>query len=303
MQICEVNFDKDSLSFDPIVYKLDFPSDITFVITDLDIDCPYYTWKTRMDKNNSVWIAPLHGSLASIAKTNKNFPGFRFKVFIDNRLVQSVEFPIHHHTKKKNIKYITNDFDIVGPSYLDFFYGTLCKNIDTSGTVIDAGANVGFFTLYALQNGANKIYSVEADVYPFTYLEKNFSSNPNVTLINKALTTDCLGTEFFYTDNSVGSSVNKVNGCVVSGRIESINLDTILSIESHINLIKLDIEGSEYDVLETLSDKQFEKVSQWFIEFHNKSQPLVNRLISIGYDVEHRNSDENSTVGFIYARK
>lgn len=304
MHICDVSFDKDRLLFDEIVYRLDTPSDITFVISDLVIDCPYYTWDTRMQPNDSVWISPLHPSLMSIVKSTDKFFGFKFKIFMNRRLVQSIDVPCNSGNAEKKINFVTNDFDIVGPSYLDFFYGTLCKNMDTSGVVIDAGANVGFFTLYALQNGASKVYSIEADVYPFSYLEKNFSNNPNVTLINKALTTDCLGTNFFYTDNSVGSSVNKAEvGCVVGGKIDSINLDTLLAVEKHINLIKLDVEGSEYGVLESLSNTQFNQVNQWFIEFHNKPHRLVKRLNDAGFHTEYRNSDENSTVGFIYARK
>lgn len=301
MKVCDISFDKNRFVFD-VVYFAKNTTNITFVITDLNIDCPYYTWDTTLTHNSSIWISPLHPSLISVAKSNTNFPGFRCKVYVGKRLVQVEEFPfgkIHNQIPT----FVTNDFDIVGPSYLDFFYGTLCDNMDFTGTVIDAGANVGFYTLYALQNGANRVYSIEPDVYPFSYLQKNFSNNQKVTLINKALTSDCLGTDFFYYDSSVASSAINEAEPLVRGNVESISLDTILTIEPYVNLVKLDIEGSEFEVLERLNDRQFEKVNQWFIEFHKKSSSIVTRLNNLGYKTEYRNSDITSDVGFIYATR
>ena len=301
MKVCDISFDKNRFVFD-IVYTAKNTTDITFVITDLDIDCPYYTWDTTLAHNSSIWISPLHPSLISVARSNETFPGFRCKAYVGRRLVQVDEFPFTKNHNQTPV-FVTNDFDIVGPSYLDFFYGTLCDNMDFTGTVIDAGANVGFFTLYALQNNADKIYSIEPDVYPFTYLQKNFSTNPKVSVINKALTSDCLGTSFFYYDSSVASSAVSETEPLVRGEVESLSLDTLLAIESHINLIKLDIEGSEFEVLERLNDRQFDKVNQWFIEFHKKSDSIVKRLRDRGYKTEYRNSDSTSDVGFIYATR
>jgi hypothetical protein len=74
-----------------------------------------------------------------------------------------------------------------------------------------------------------------------------------------------------------------------------------LAIEPHLNLVKLDIEGSEYSVFDSFTPSHFDKVSQWFIEFHNKPTPLVDRLQKEGYQVEYRNCTPDSIVGFIYA--
>jgi FkbM family methyltransferase len=298
MNVCDISFDKERFVFD-VVYRLRAPLELTFVITDAALGCPYYTWDVTLAQNNSVWISPLHPSMIEVAKTSKTFSGFVCKVFHGKRLLQSVTVPLIKNIKP--IQFSTSDFDMVGASYLDFFHGSLCHGIDMSGSVIDAGANVGFFTLLALTKGAHKVYSIEPDVYPFSYLQNNFQTDNRVTLINKALTDNCDGVNFSYSAASVASSAVNPAADSITGYVESLNLDVILAIESHLNLVKLDIEGSEYSVFDSLTSSHFEKVSQWFIEFHNKSTPLVDRLQTEGYQVEYRNCTPDSIVGFLYA--
>jgi FkbM family methyltransferase len=298
MKVCDISFDKERFVFD-VVYKHSTSMELTFVITDVAVGCPYYTWDVTLAQNDSVWISPLHPSLIEVAKTSKTFSGFVCKVFHGKRLLQSVTVPFVKNVQP--IQFSTSDFDMVGASYLDFFHGSLCHGIDMSGSVVDAGANVGFFTLLVLTKGAHKVYSIEPDVYPFSYLQKNFRIDNRVTLINKALTDTCDGVSFSYSEASVASSATNPTSDSIAGYVESLNLDSILAIESHLNLIKLDIEGSEYSVFDSLTSSHFDKVSQWFIEFHNKPTSLVDRLQREGYQVEYRNCTPDSVVGFLYA--
>ena len=113
------------------------------------------------------------------------------------------------------------------------------------------------------------------------------------------------GTKFYY---SIGNSVaNTTKENLLTDYVEdyvpTVTLNSILKIEDNINLVKLDIEGSEFEVFNNLSAIDFEKINQFFIEFHDISTPLKNRLMDNGFAVEYRNSDENMTTGFIYAYK
>lgn len=302
MKLCDITFNKETLVLD-IVFRHTHNLEVTFVITDLDVDCPYYVWeKLQLSQNNSVWISPLPGNLISVAKNSNNFSGFRCKIYVEKRLVQTEDFPYNNTISNKSI-FLTNEFDIVGHSYLDFFHGDLCDNIDFSGTVIDAGANVGFFTLLSLQRGATRVYSIEPDASPFFYLKQNFKNEKSVTLINKALT-DYNGTiDFFYMEGSVASSAIRNTGYYVNDTVECINLQNIINIENNINLVKLDIEGSEFAVLENLKKEHFDKIKQFFIEFHAESSTIKNILLENGYNVEYRHCMGTERVGFIYAYK
>jgi FkbM family methyltransferase len=234
-----------------------------------------------------------------------NFSGFVVKIYNkDMRLIQVEKLVVNKNAKRFATTFDSGQFDATGPSYADFFFGSLCKDIDVSGTVVDAGANVGFFTLYAKYNGAKKIYSIDPDPLPFFYLEKNFEQDPSITLLNKGMNISDDGMDINLSlGASVGTSEFLVTENSMKIHIPTISIDSILKIEDNINLLKLDIEGTEFKVIENLNEKHFSKINQFFIEFHFDPKPIAKKLIENGYKVEYRDSDENSNVGFIYASK
>lgn len=302
VRVCNATLDRNDL----VVYLHYIHKEtlnLTFVITDLEMDCPYYSWTQDMYPDATIWIASLNLPLRSIALSSKTFSGLRCKIYHNGRLLQVEELPYNKNRPTRH-SFITGEFDLIGPSYLDFFHSNLCEGIDTTGVVIDAGANVGFFSLYALENGAQRIYSIEPDDAPFYYLNKNFENNNRVTTINKALTSNCDGMELFHVlDTSVASSATKITDNSIVGFVESINLSSILSVEKNINLVKLDIEGSEFEVLETLTDIEFSKINQFFIEFHSSPKTLVEILETHGFRVQFIRSSMEDSMGFIYGDK
>jgi len=301
MKLCNITFNKEKLILD-ILYTAPEPKDLTFVITDLNMDCPYYIWDVNLSNGSAVWISPLPGSLISVVKSGNSFSGFRCKVYHNRKLIQYEEFPYSTYVRNTTTPFISTEFDVVGHSYLDFFHSDLCEGIDFTGTVVDAGANVGFFTLLALQNKANRIYSIEPDDSAFFCLERNFETNPSVILIQKALTNVCGTTEFFYTESNVANSEIRPASPHMTGIVDTINLQTIFNIERYINLIKLDIEGGEFKVLGGVSIEEYNRVNQFFIEFHGIPTPIEHRLTEVGFSVEYRRSSRDNTAGFIYAK-
>ena len=306
MKLLNISFDKKScLIF--VNSNIQDTIEGTIVVTDLYLDCVYYTWDILLTADFNGWCVPFTEKLKNVVVNNKNFAGFNVKFYDSKkRLLQHEKLYLNKVDPKVNTPFYSPPHDITGPSYIDFFYGNLCKGIDTSGVVIDAGANVGFFTLYAKDRGAKRVYSIEPDPMPFFYLDKNFGKDSSVILINKAMNhiSDSISFDISL-DGSVGStsSVHSKMENKYSITVESITVEDILSVESEVNLLKLDIEGSEFDVINNMSDDHFKKINQMFIEFHYNPKPIADKLESVGYKVEYRHSDENSTVGFIYANK
>lgn len=300
MKVCNVTFNKEKLILD-IVYTFPTPMDITFVITDLAMDCPYYTWDVSLSQGDSWWISPLPENLKLAALNSPTFSGFRCKIYHNRQLIQFEDFVYNSRESSNNI-FLTNEFDVTGHSYLDFFHSDLCKGMDFRGTVIDAGANVGFFTLLALQNGADRVYSIEPDRGVFFYLQRNFISNPRVHLVDKAMSAVNGQTDFFYIGSSVANTAVRPNQPCAMDVVPTINLETFLQIESRINLVKLDIEGSEFEVIDALSNDMYSKINQFFIEFHKVPHSIEQKLRETGFSVEYRHSSPVDSTGFIYAK-
>jgi FkbM family methyltransferase len=302
MKICDVTLNKEKLILD-VACIATVPLDVTFVISDLKLDCTYYIWDVNLSPSSSVWISPLPNNLIAAVKNSDTFTGFRCKIYHNKKLIQCDELPYNGPVNMDTVPFISTEFDVVGHSYLDFFHSDLCNDIDLTGTVVDAGANVGFFTLLALQNGASKVYSIEPDVSAFFCLQKNFRRNPSVVLIQKALSAVKGTTEFYYAESNVANSMIKPTTVYMSDVVNTIDLQTIFDIESYINLIKLDIEGSEFEVIQTLPRELYDRVNQFFIEFHGSPTPIERHLKDIGYLVEYRHSSPTDTAGFIYAKR
>ena len=68
---------------------------------------------------------------------------------------------------------------------------------------------------------------------------------------------------------------------------------------THIDILKLDIEGSEYDVIEDWISRQWFPMTQLLIEFHQRffeddkrHQKVLNGLLSSGFEIIRNKNDQ-----------
>ncbi len=189
-----------------------------------------------------------------------------------------------------------------------FFDNFLRKEI----TVVDLGTCQGEFidemdTLFNIK----KSILVEANPTNFKKIKKS----PNRVLYNKAI--DSVNGSFikFYEDPGSpynGSKhFNYFNG--IEHQIETITLETLCEENNieFIDILKIDIEGAEYDVLENLPDSFFSKIGQITVEFHDfvdpklkpKTQEIINKMVSLGFNyiskpINYMHNSENYDVLF-----
>jgi FkbM family methyltransferase len=157
--------------------------------------------------------------------------------------------------------------------------------------VVDLGANKGSFTRQVLHR-AGEIHSVEPDPLVFRTLEQSFASEPRVKLYNAAIGAEDGEISFYRqvefderdpTRYSVSSSVFPAHRGVDGAhpiRVPQIGIVGFLrKIGKHVDLMKIDIEGAEVPVLETLFDTALLKsISVILVETHEHSLPeLVDR--------------------------
>lgn len=159
--------------------------------------------------------------------------------------------------------------------YLDFL-----KQIDKrkNYNILDLGANAGLFYLY--MNESNIKISSYIGVEPIDSNLKSlyFNSYPySSQVINKAVWKHSKGVKFSSSEisnaNSVSSSGDiKVPSITIKELIETMN-------NSYPSILKMDIEGAEYEVIEEDKDL-FNYFEYLVIEFHNvKKQEDLEKFV------------------------
>ena len=146
--------------------------------------------------------------------------------------------------------------------------------------IIDAGANVGFTTIYFANKFPNaRIVAIEPEESNFKLLQKNTEAYPNVRCIKAGLWNS--DTNLRITNLKKNSKWGfQVEETTENGpaNCDAVSINLLLKEEGkeEIDIAKIDIEGSEKEL--------FEKNTQWLsktnlivIEFHDRMKPGSSR--------------------------
>ena len=169
-------------------------------------------------------------------------------------------------------------------------YGSLNRG----DVVIDIGANIGMFSLYAASQGAKKIYAFEPNPNAYKILCKNIKENnldDVITPFNLAVSN--LDDKIIYLPEE-SSPYNMASGSPISDKFveaKTISLNTIMSnfIKGKLDFCKIDCEGAEYDILYSTKKETFEKIARIRMENHKKSEKvnLINNLSQHKFKLVH----------------
>jgi FkbM family methyltransferase len=156
--------------------------------------------------------------------------------------------------------------------------------------IIDCGANIGISTIYFKRLYPKaKIIAFEPDPVLFSMLSKNISnfSFENIEIHQAAIWTNDHGVSFLQEGGHSGK-VLELGGHDNKISVSSFQLKKILNFFESIDMLKIDIEGAEFDVLFDCGE-YLSKCKNVFVEYHsdmNKKQKLHNILelmCDIGY--------------------
>jgi FkbM family methyltransferase len=152
--------------------------------------------------------------------------------------------------------------------------------------VVDAGAHVGLFTL-SISSHASHVIAIEPSHRNLQLLELNLSSNSinNVTVIGGALWSHGHGASFSDVPSTGGGFVGDHRA---GRRVPTVTLNDLVRRYGDIQLLKLDVEGAEFDILAAASDSSLDHVSRIVAEIHLEGDPqpfrsLLSRLQRRGW--------------------
>ena len=182
--------------------------------------------------------------------------------------------------------------------------------IDTNDTVIDIGAHIGLFSLLVSQLcKTGKILSFEPVRENFDLLVSNLKLNhvENVLPFNIAVSKNSGSLDLFLNNDQSAHSIFSKSSESIS--VESTSLQKIFE-ENKIyscKLLKLDCEGAEYEIIDSLPSEYLDKIQNMVIEYHlaDTKPELVKSLIlkieNAGFKIKTR--PHYNDMGLLIARK
>jgi len=179
----------------------------------------------------------------------------------------------------------------VKETFIDKFYTRYGVPIKNGWTVMDIGAGIGEYCLYAAWEKPDvRVYGFEPFPDSFNLLQRNLEINKIYTVVTfqKAVWSE---TGSVNLDLTQGEPLQISSQMIENKReeieslvVEAVSLETAMD-EAHIDkidLLKLDCEGAEYEILMKSSPGTLAKIERIIMEYHDLSSEY-NHLVLIEY--------------------
>ena len=182
--------------------------------------------------------------------------------------------------------------------------------INSNDIVIDVGAHIGLFALFAAQ------FCKTGLIHCFEPIKKNFdmlvinlkiNNVQNVRAYNIAVSHKIGTVTIFLNNDEAGHSMYVPSENSITVQSNSLkNIFDSNKIEK-CNFAKIDCEGEEYEIINSLPTNYIEKIEKMCIEYHFvDTKPyllddLIKKLKELSYIVSTRSISHS--IGFLYAKK
>jgi len=179
-----------------------------------------------------------------------NFAKFKVRVWTSDKFI------LWEVWKKKEY---TNDYFDIGPFDI----------------VVDIGAHIGAFTVYAAKKAIHgKIYAYEAYKENYGLLIENIKLNKlkNVVPFSVAVLDKSGIHEFFIGEKNIaGSSLYENTWGKKSVKVDTLSFKDIFAKNKlkKVNFLKMDVEGAEYNIILNSPPKLLKKIDKIALEFHD----------------------------------
>jgi FkbM family methyltransferase len=187
--------------------------------------------------------------------------------------------------------------------WVDKVYG----DVEPGWTVLDIGANIGFFTLFALEAGA-RVYAYEPEEKNFERLEQQIIQNlddpEHAHVYRLAVASDDEGRNLYLNAENIGG--HRITHDAGGGiqRVPSITLNQIIEEVGHVDLIKMDCEGAECEIFWVATPETMAKIDRIRMEYHPiRPLPKFLEMMKPYFDIEVRNNKWDNSLPYLWMTK
>ncbi len=204
--------------------------------------------------------------------------------------------------------------DMVHEIFFSHVYNPADFSIGADDIVVDIGANIGVFALFAAQRTKNTIYAFEPFSVNVNFLNRNINTNGFHNIVtHQVAVSDRIGSaKLFLSEISGGHLLfdhnikGKLENCV---EVPCITLQRIMDDNNleRIDFLKLDCEGSEGSILMSTPSTYLKRIGKIAMEFHNNVSQLKHNDIrglmgELGF-VTSLVWNGDSPFGYLYGRR
>jgi len=268
---------KFNFSFDKTENRIDIKyngpniDNICTYIKDIDSGATIYCAKCNYINDYLHWFVPIP-IVYNDFYNNINFGGFLIELRQeDDTIIKKHEMRFRFLTKPKH-KCRLHTKEPIFINYEQFFqqgiYDDYLLKIKNREVCVDVGANVGLFTEFALLNNFEKVISIEPNPQAIYNFKKMHCNNEKIKLYECAISSkdEDLILSVDPENTTTGSSYTKISENTIS--VKTKKLSEVISDYDKIDLLKMDIEGGEYDVLLNESAETLQKIDNLLLEYH-----------------------------------
>lgn len=168
----------------------------------------------------------------------------------------------------------------------------------SNNTVIDVGSHGGQEIKYSINGGARRIFGVECHPRAYADLIKMFWDDERVTILNGcaaaehgimelSLAVDSSSLIKENTINHKGALIKRPKKSRQSLYVQTLKLDDVLRGVDDIAMIKIDVQGAEYMVLEGLTNiLKTQKPIVLYEHYMDPEQRPLKMLTDLGYSCQ-----------------
>lgn len=149
------------------------------------------------------------------------------------------------------------------------------RELKNPSVVVDVGAAFGDFVLWIKNQFPNcRVIAFEPFAVSFRRIEEHVRLNDlkDVQVYEHAIGSPGTATLFSSEYGPVGASIKQISSIVASEKIEVLGLDQFLK-NTEVDLLKIDCEGAELEVLESLNPANFSRIKRIALEYHELYVP------------------------------
>lgn len=185
------------------------------------------------------------------------------------------EFAIYEMRNGARIKIRANTQDriAINEVWVYDIYSHENIHLDSTATIIDIGAHIGTFTIKSARmakNGRVLSYELSPDNYKLLVDNVRLNNYSHVQAFNLGVSDRSGEVTVYFSHNMLKHSIRHTDASHggLPGIIKTITLDEIITQNNlnRVDLLKIDCEGSEYDILLSTRDDSFDKIKNLVVE-------------------------------------